>query len=92
MEKLTLEELRKTEWNEAVIVFSNDSWDREYSETERSYKVNKSAKFFNPMMNGNSLFGSCLDGKDNGVRLDVYMGLLPEEGKRWLVEYCYITK
>ena len=24
-------------------------------------------------MNGNSLFGNCLDGKDLGVRLDLYM-------------------
>lgn len=93
IEKLTLTELGKNEsWKKAVVVFTENSFNREYSETERSYSISRDSKYFNPMMIGNSLFGNCLDGKDNGVRLDRYMSLLPNEGKRWHVDYCYITK
>jgi hypothetical protein len=93
MKKLTLSELENQKsWKEAVIVFTEDSYSKNYSETERSYKVSRDCKYFNPMMIGTSLFGDCLDDKDNGVRLDRYMSLLPTEGKRWEVDYCYITK
>lgn len=92
-EKLTLEDLHKNEsWEKAVIIFDKSSFDREYSELERSYKISRDNKYFNPHAISNSLFGNCLDGKDNGVRLDIYMSLLPKEGKRWKVEYCYITE
>ena len=93
MNKVSISELRNNEsWEEAVVVFTQDSFSRKFSETERSYKISRNNKYFNPDMNGNSLFGSCLDGKDDDVRLDIYMSRLPEEGKRWIVEYCYITK
>lgn len=94
MEKLTLHELGKdtSSWKEAIVVFKQESFNREFSETERSYKVYSEAKYFNGNMIGNSLFGDCLDGKDDGVRLDRYMSLLPEEGLRWVVDYCYIVK
>lgn len=93
IKKITFTELqRNKDWKRAVIVFKEDSYDRDFTEIERSYKVSSDAKYFNGMMGGNSLFGDCLDGKDNGVRLDIYMALLPNEGKRWVVEYCYITE
>jgi hypothetical protein len=94
MEKVSLNYLEKNLdlWKEAVIVFKEKSFTKEFSELERSYKISSSCKWFNPMMNGNSLFGNCLDGKDNGVRLDIYMRLLPKEGTRWIEDYCYITK
>ena len=93
MEKLTLRDLQKNDnWEKAVIVFKEKSFEREFSETERSYEISRDNKYFNWQMNGNSLFGDCLDGKDNGVRLDIYMSLLPKEGKRWIEDYCYIVK
>lgn len=93
IKKITFRELEKdTSWKEAVIVFTKGSFTRDYSEVERSYKVSRDSKYFNPMMNGSSLFGDCLDGKDDGVRLDIYMKLLPEEGVRWKPDYCYIVK
>ncbi|MED5094524.1 hypothetical protein [Bacillus safensis] len=94
MEKLTLEDLSRNEsWEEAVVVFTPNSFDREFSETERSYRITRDNKYFSSSKNGNSLFGDCLDGKDLGVRLDIYMSLwLPSEGKQWNVDYCYITK
>lgn len=93
MEKLTLAELGKNKsWREAVVVFAKESWDREYSLESRSYQVSSINKYFDPNMIGSSLFGNCLDGMDNGVRLDIYMKLLPKEGKRWKVDYCYIIR
>lgn len=86
MEKLTLNQLHEMDWNRAVIVFKPESWNREYSLEARSYEINhKYSKYFDPFANGNSLFGSALDGGDNEVRLDIYMS---EHG--WLVDYCYI--
>lgn len=93
MNKLTLSELRDNEtWKKAVIVFTKDSYSRDFSETQRSYEVSRDNKYFDPNMIGNSLFGSCLDGTDDDVRLDRYIHRLPEEGHVWKVEYCYITK
>ncbi len=83
--KLTLEELRNTkDWEKAVIVFTKDSFREEFSEESRSYMVTSTQKYFQDGMISNSLFASCLDGTDDGVRLDWYM---PE----WKVEYCYIV-
>ncbi|MGX8833952.1 hypothetical protein ACWG0P_07035 [Amedibacillus sp. YH-ame6] len=69
----------------AVVVFSSDSFEDEYTETERSYEIRSDAKMFNADMISNSLFGNCLDGKDMGVRLDHYM----YDG--WKIEYCYVV-
>lgn len=86
-EKYTLRELgNKEDWKEAVIVFKPESFDKKYSEKARSYQVNSNAKYFDGNMNGSSLFGNCLDGTDDGVRLDKYM----YDG--WEVDYCYITE
>lgn len=65
----------------AVIVYAQSNFTREYTETERSYRVtNQDGKaFFNGMM-GNSIYGDCLDGSDLGVRLDAY---------DWKIERCY---
>lgn len=73
---------------EGVVVFTEDSFNRPYTETERSYKTNSDQKAFLPNQIGNSVFADCLDGKDCGVRLDWYMwGENP-----WKVEYCYLQK
>lgn len=90
--RITFQELEANkDWEEAVIVFSNESFSsQELSIEERSYKVSSGAKYFDPQMIGNSLVGNCLDGKDLGIRLDWYMG--QPKGKRWEVEYCYIVK
>ena len=78
-------------WEEAVVVFTPDSFKKDYTEEERSYKVFHSAKYFNPDMIGSSLPGYCLDGKDNGVRLDWYTYKQPGF-EPWKVEKIYITK
>ncbi|MEC2463454.1 hypothetical protein P9X10_00885 [Bacillus cereus] len=93
MEQVTLNELRENDnWEKAVIVFKQESFSKEFTENQRSYEINRDSHYFKPDSISGSLFGNCLDGTDDGVRLDIYMKRLPEEGKRWLVEYCYITK
>lgn len=71
-----------------VIVFKQESFTKPYTERERSYKTDSSQKHYLSNMLGNSIFGDCLDGTDNGVRLDWYM--FSENG--WKVDYCYILE
>ena len=89
MKKLTYSEMhtlmsdavQRGEEMTAVIVYSSDNWEEDYSLESRSYVVHNSCKAFNPHCCGYSLFGSALDGSDNCVRLD---------WQCWKVEYCYI--
>lgn len=93
--KITLQQLGVAEdWKEAIIVFTNESLNGvvDYTLEERSYKVYSSEKWFDSSMIGTSLYGNCLDGRDKNVRLDWYIRRLPEEGRRWIVEYCYIAE
>jgi hypothetical protein len=86
--KMSFSELEQSKnWERAVLVFTKDSFNKEYSEEARSYEVYSDNKYFNPFANGNSLYGSCLDGTDNDVRLEHYM-----HSEGWKVDYCYITE
>ena len=69
-----------------VAVITEDSFDRKYSLTERSYEFSNDNKAFLPNQSSNSIFADCLDGRDLGVRLDWY---IPAE---WKVEYCYVVE
>lgn len=87
------------EWNRenhkealtAHIIFTVDSFDREYPLLSRTYAVSSYNKAFRPHMGGYSIFGDSLDGTDLGVRLEGYMA---EEGNPggWKVEDCYILE
>lgn len=100
MNKLTWQEFEKIMQDASkegkqitgVIVFKPESFDKEYSEQSRSYEVSSGDKYWNPEMIGSSLYGFCLDGTDQGARLDWYMKAVPKDnlGKRWLVDYCYL--
>ena len=87
MEKLKLSDLRdRKDWEEAVIVFTEESFTKPYSLESRSYKVRRNwGKYFDSTKLGKSLYGECLDGTDECLRLDFYLG-------NWKVDYCYITK
>ena len=67
------------------IVYTKDSFDKKYTEKQRTYETRSDNKYFLPNMCGNSLFGNCLDGNDDGVRLDWYFG-------SWKIERCYLMK
>lgn len=75
----------------AHIIFTVDSFDREYSLLSRTYVVSSNNKAFRPNVGGYSIFGDSLDGTDIGVRLEGYMA---EEGNPggWKVEDCYILE
>lgn len=69
----------------AVIVYTEDSFYKPFTETERSYRISSDNKYFIAGQIGNSIFGDCLDGKDMGVRLDWYRG-------DWKIDYCYLEQ
>ena len=75
----------------AHITFTEDSFAKIYPLLSRTYRVSSDNKAFWPNMGGYSIFGYCLDGTDQGVRLDWYMA---EEGNPggWKVEDCYILE
>lgn len=65
-----------------VIVFKASNWpDHDFSERSRSYEVSSCNRCFQSGKIANSMFGNCLDGTDQGVRLDWY---------NWEVDYCYM--
>ena len=64
----------------AVIVFSQDNWQKEFTEQERSYRSYSDQWGWDYSKMGNCRLGDCLDGTDDGVRLDWY---------NWDIEYWY---
>ena len=102
MKKLTWHETREAMWKfneengrttkgnekqlKAVVVFTEDSFNKPYTEQERSYEFTNNNKAFLPNQSSNSIFANCLDGKDLGVRIDLYMW----DG--WKPEYCYLLE
>lgn len=75
----------------AHIIFTEDSYVKKYPLLSRTYRVSSDNKAFRPNMGGYSIFACCLDGTDQGVRLDWYMA---EEGNPsgWKAENCYILE
>lgn len=84
-------DLREMDFNEAVVVFSQDSFSREYSEESRSYSFTKNEKFFQDDSISNSLHGKCLDGTES-IRLDYYLFEPDVTGQQWTVEKIYIKE
>ncbi len=92
--KQTFRELKRNSPREdltAHIIFTEDSFDKEYSLLSRTYSFTSNNKAFLPNMGGYSIFASCLDGSDPRVRLEWYMA---EEGNSdgWKVQDCYILE
>lgn len=76
---------------DAFVTFTEDSFDKPYTKRERTYLLSSDNKAFRPA-GGYSIFGSCLDGTDVGVRLESYMK--EEKGGKdgWKVENCGLVK
>ena len=70
------------------IVFTADSFDKDYSETSRTYGVSSNNKAYQSGMGGYSIYGSCLDGTDSCIRLEGYM----RGENSWRIEKCYMFK
>ena len=77
----------------AYITFSSfgSQNKKEYSWKSRTYLVSSDNKAFQPNKGGYSIFGNCLDGSNQGVRLDQYMK--EEYGGKdgWVVEDCCVV-
>ncbi len=74
---------------EGVVVFTEDSFTKPFTEKERSYLLTSDNKAFLPNQCSNSIFADCLDEKDLGVRIDWYMH---DKQMPWKVEYCYLLE
>lgn len=72
------------------IVFAADSFTAHYDEKARTYAVNSSNKAFQPNMGGYSIYGSCIDGSEHGVRLEQYMACEHGGKDGWQIERCYM--
>lgn len=70
------------------IVFSRDSFDMPYSEQSRTYVVSSDNKAYIAGAGGYSIFGSCLDGSDQNIRLELYM----HGDGAWKIERCYMQR
>lgn len=64
----------------AVIVFKQSNFKQEYSVKSRSYRTHSDQWGWDYSKMGNCRIGDCLDGTDQGVRLDYY---------DWEIEYWY---
>lgn len=66
-------------------MFTEDSFDKPYSEESRTYLVSSDNKAFQPNMGGYSIYGSCLGNSDPLVRLEGYMatGTAARTAGRW---------
>ena len=64
----------------AVIVFKQSNFNQEYSEESRSYESYSDQWGWDFTKMGRCRVGNCLDGTDQGVRLDYY---------DWEIEYWY---
>lgn len=71
------------------ITFTKDSFNEEHSVEARTYAISSNNKAFQANMGGYSIFGSCLDGIDTGVRLDWYMSAERGGKDGWKIERCY---
>ena len=93
--KKIFQKLKRTSPKEdltAHIIFTEDSFTKEYPLLGRTYRVSSSNNGFWPGLISRSIFAYCLDvTSDQGVRLDWYM---EEEGNPsgWKVEECYILE
>jgi hypothetical protein len=105
MKKVTWSELEKAMWKfneehgythkgnekrlEGIVVFTEDSFTKPYTEFQRSYVLTSDNKAFLPHQLGYSIFADCLDGTDDGVRIDWYMR---DDKMPWKVEYCVLLE
>ena len=72
------------------IVFTEDSFSKYYTEESRTYVVSSRNKAYMPRMGGYSIFASCLDGTDQGLRLEGYMAVERGGNDGWKVDHCYM--
>jgi hypothetical protein len=75
----SLDQLKEMDWTSALITYKQTGIFAPYNYESRTYRIYKSCKYFMPAMCGSSLFGTCLDGTDEDVRLDLCFANCPIE-------------
>lgn len=80
--KLSFHDLSYRHWKTAVIVFTSDSFTKNYSEDERSYYITEKNKDNDYIMN-------CVNGEDDNVSLK---SVLTAKRNPWKIDYCYIVE
>ena len=73
------------------VVFTEDSFNKPYSERSRTYEISSNNKAFQEGKGGYSIFASCLDGTDPCLRLDGYMAAEKGDKDGWKIERCYVV-
>lgn len=77
----------------AYIVFKPESWPQNdpMSFGYRTYTVSSDNKAFQPNADSDTIFGSCMDGRDANARLDQFMALEHGDPKYgWQVDFCIL--
>lgn len=74
------------------IVFTEDSYNQEYSLESRTYCLSSDNKAFQPNMGGYSIYAGSLDNSDPCVRLEQYMEEEYAGKGGWKVDYCYLVQ
>lgn len=64
---------------------------KDYPWISRTYVVSSNNKAFQPNMGGYSIFGSCLDGTDQHIRLENFMREERGAQNGWVVEECCLV-
>ena len=72
------------------VVFTQDSFTKEYSEDSRTYLISSNNKAFMRGIGGYSIYGMSLDVSDPCVRLDYYMANEHGGSDGWKIERCYM--
>ena len=70
------------------VVFSAESFEKPYNEESRTYLISSNNKAYKSGMGGYSIYGSCIDGSDQNIRLEGYM----RGNNAWKIEKCYMLK
>jgi hypothetical protein len=76
---------------DGCIVFTEDSFEQQYTLEARTYRVSSNNKAFQPNMGGYSIYGGSVDGTDPCVRLERYMAAEHGGKNGWKIERCYIN-
>ena len=86
------EEKNPEEHLTARIIITKDSFTKEYTEEQRTYEFSSRNKAFEPNMGGYSIFGSCIDGTDQHVRLEQYLADECFDKDGWKIEKCFLVE
>lgn len=72
------------------ITFSQDNFEKPYSEECRTYAISSDNNAFRPEAVSPTMYATALDGSDPNVDLSNYLGRDGSKGRGWEIERCYM--